>query len=576
MWTSLATLLRGNRLNLTAATTFAVIAACLALSQPLLAGHIVDTATDGRSVSTTAGLLATAFIGQIVVEALSRYLLERLGERVVLEQRKLYASHIIGLPIDRLDGRRAGELVSRGAADTALLRELPRSANDLVVSALTLACGVALMLTIDPMVVCIVVPVVGSAFFAANRILMQVQTAAELRQSAVGEYAARLDRALGAIRTVKLFGAEKQNSAAVSEAAGTAYALGLRTARLTALAAPIIRLAATGSFLLVLVLGGSRVASGDITIGQLITLFLYTMYSVVPLSNLFEALIVARTGAGAYRALADTLQLSAESEAAPKQRPAATVHSNADADPGQAPLIKADHLSFAYNETQVLNDVSFEIRHNQITALVGASGAGKSTLMSLLCKFHEPTTGTLYLRGTNYRDMDLRQLRQNFALVEQDTPALFGSIRDNLEMAAPGCSEDKLWAALEQASLAETVRQMPAGLDTAILDRGRALSGGQRQRLAVARALLAPAELILMDEPTSSLDRSNEHAVMSRLTNCRGRRSVLVIAHHLSTVAQADHIIVLDEGRIVAQGRHQHLLNASPTYRQLVDHHIAN
>jgi ABC-type multidrug transport system fused ATPase/permease subunit len=201
-----------------------------------------------------------------------------------------------------------------------------------------------------------------------------------------------------------------------------------------------------------------------------------------------------------------------------------------------------DRVDFSYGDQRVLDDVSFELRRHQITAVVGPSGGGKSTLLALLCRFYEPTTGTPLIDGRPYHDQTLAEVRGRIALVEQDNPVLHGSLRDNVMMGRPTASDAEIWTVLEQVNLADTIKELSRGLDANVLDRGRALnreentmniSGGQRQRLAIARALLSPAELILLDEPTAHLDRDNENTVMSTLMAQRGERTVLVVAHRL-------------------------------------------
>jgi ABC-type multidrug transport system fused ATPase/permease subunit len=211
---------------------------------------------------------------------------------------------------------------------------------------------------------------------------------------------------------------------------------------------------------------------------------------------------------------------------------------------------------------------------NQITALIGPSGAGKSTVLALLCRFHDATAGAVRWQGRDIRTIGLRELRGRLGLLEQDAPVLHGTIRDNLLIANPEADDTQLWRVLEQASIADEIASLPAQLDTAVLERGRSLSGGQRQRLALARALLSRSELILMDEPTAHLDRANEYDVMNNLLQARGQRSVLVVAHRLSTVTNADQILVLADGRIQATGTHDELRGAA-VYRELIEHELA-
>jgi ABC-type multidrug transport system fused ATPase/permease subunit len=230
-------------------------------------------------------------------------------------------------------------------------------------------------------------------------------------------------------------------------------------------------------------------------------------------------------------------------------------------------------VSFSYGESAVLEDVSFMLGRDQITALIGPSGAGKSTVLGLLCRFHDPGAGTLRWEGRDFPSIPLKDLRGRLGLLEQDAPVLHGTIRDNLLIADRDAGDADLWLVLEQANIAVEIACLPQGLDTPVLERGRSLSGGQRQRLALARAFLSRSQLILMDEPTAHLDRTNEYDVMTKLLQARGERSLLVVAHKLSTVTNADQILVLQHGRIQATGTHTELLR-TPIYRELVDHEL--
>lgn len=221
----------------------------------------------------------------------------------------------------------------------------------------------------------------------------------------------------------------------------------------------------------------------------------------------------------------------------------------------------------------MLTDVSFTLRRDQVTALIGPSGAGKSTVLALLCRFHDPDGGAVRWDGQDARDIGVRDLRRRLGLVEQDAPVLHGTIRDNLLIADPDAIDQQLWRVLDQASIADEIACLPEQLDTAVLERGHGLSGGQRQRIALARALLSRSQLILMDEPTAHLDRSNEHDVMNNLRQARGRRSVLVVAHRLSTLTDADQILMLADGRIQAIGTHAELLR-EPLYTELIEREL--
>jgi ABC-type multidrug transport system fused ATPase/permease subunit len=302
----------------------------------------------------------------------------------------------------------------------------------------------------------------------------------------------------------------------------------------------------------------------------LVSLLAFAVYAIFPITAAFTALATLRTAAGGYQHLTATLRELPEGDP-----PSLSVAEGTPARQDTAPLVEFDHVSFSYGETHVLHDVSFTLRRDQITALIGRSGAGKSTILALLCRFHDPVAGTLRWSGQDFRHIPLAELRGRLGLLEQDAPVLHGTIRDNLLIANPDASEADLWLVLDQANIADEISCLPNQLDTAVLERGRALSGGQRQRLALARAFLSRSELILMDEPTAHLDRANEYDVMTNLLHARGERSLLVVAHRLSTVTNADQILVLADGQIQATGTHTDLMGV-PIYRELIEHELAH
>lgn len=569
------TLLRAHWVSTTASMCLLGIATAFTLLQPLLAGRLVDRAAAGTPIVTLAILLVTMLVGQLLLEALGRFQLERTGEKIVLELRAVFTNHVVRLPIGLLDRGRTGDLLARGTNDAGLLREMPRAVADIVFGTLTLLGACVFMLTIDPVTVAVVIAVMGVAFAAAGPFLSRVHRASLNRQAALSDYTAGLDRALGAARTVKLFGAEDREVKSISVSADAAYRSGVRIAQSNAIDISIVRLGITGAFLAIMIIDGRRVAAGGLPVGQFVTLFAFAMYAVFPVTAVFTALTQLRTSAGAYDHLTATLRELPEGDP-PSLVVAGGVSapSSQGLDENTAPLVEFDHVSFSYGEAPVLEDVSFTLGRDRITALIGPSGAGKSTVLALLCRFHDPGAGTVRWEGRDFRSVPLRELRGRLGLLEQDAPVLHGSIRDNLLIADQHADDADLWRVLEQANIADEIARFPRQLDAPVLERGRGLSGGQRQRLALARAFLSRSQLILMDEPTAHLDRANEYDVMGNLRRARGQRSLLVVAHRLSTVTNADQILVLQHGRIQATGTHTELLRM-PIYRELIEHELA-
>ncbi|RUP05624.1 MAG: ABC transporter ATP-binding protein [Mycobacterium sp.] len=565
------TLLRPHRVSITMSMTLLCAATALIIWQPLLVGRLVDNVTAGALNVPAALTVLVILVCQLALEGLGHFRLDRTGEKIVLRLRAEFTDHVVRLPIGLLDRGRTGELLARGASDAGQLRDMPRAVGDIAFGILTLLGASVLMLSIDALTLGVVVGIMTVAFGAGSPFLSRIQRDSLNRQVALGDYTAGLDRVLGAARTVKLFGAEDREVNFIGLSAAAAYRAGVRVASSTAINILAIRLGVTASFLTIMVIDGRRVADGGLSVGHFVSLFAFAMYAVFPITAGFAALATFRTAAGAYQHLVATLRDLPEGDPpAPSESAAATTRP----DRAAAPLVEFDHVSFSYGSgASVLDDVSFTLRRDEITALVGPSGAGKSTILALLCRFHDPDAGTVRWEGEDIRTMPLRDLRGRLGLLEQDAPVLHGTIRDNLLIADPGATDEDLWRVLRQASIADEIARLPEQLDTSVLERGRSLSGGQRQRLALARALLSRSELILMDEPTSHLDRANEYDIMANLLHARGRRSILVVAHRLSTVTNAGQILVLQQGRIQATGTHAELM-CTPVYRELVEHEL--
>jgi ATP-binding cassette subfamily B protein len=376
---------------------------------------------------------------------------------------------------------------------------------------------------------------------------------------------AALERVLSAVRAS---GATAREIEAVTDTATDAYRAGVSVARLQALVSPASSIAVQGAFLAVLGLGGYRVATGSIGVADLIAFILYLFLLVMPLGRFIHAWTEVQTGLGALARIQEILALPPEDDAHPERRSAPPVTGVPVAD--DVPLLELEDVSFSYPDgTPVLRGVSLRVPVGGRVALVGPSGAGKSTVLALIEGFYPVESGVLRWAGTDVRTIPRAALRAQLGYVEQEAPVLAGSVRDNLLLAAPGASDADLWAVLAEVGLTGVVQRSARGLDVPVGDEGVLLSGGERQRLAIARSLLVRPALLLLDEPTASLDARNESLLRQTLAAAGNDRALLVVAHRLSTVLDSDQIVVLDGGRVVARGTHAELVDESPLYREL-------
>jgi len=572
--------LREHRVALLAVALISLVYAAAALAQPLLVSRLITTVQEGGRLAPVVLLLVAVLLGGSLVGAVQRYLLQRTAEGVVLTTRRRLVDRLLRLPISEYDRRRTGDLMSRVGSDTTLLRAVVTSGLFEVASSVVLVVGAVIaMALVDVILLSVTLAAVAVGMVAGLGVARQLRRLALASQQRVGEMSAAVERSLSAVRTIRASGATDREIAAVDGSARAAYDAGVRAARVEAAISPVLGVAIQGAFVAVLGVGGYRVASGAITVAQLVSFILYLFLLLMPLGQLVQSFAQLQLGLGALTRIEEILVLPAEDdEPLPgrvRSRPAqpSPLHpaQPSPLHPAQAPpMLELERVRFGYPDgTQILHDVSFAVPRGTRTALVGPSGAGKSTLLSLVERFHDVTAGSLRLDGVDVRDLPRPALRARLGYVEQEAPVLAGTLRDNLLLAAPHATDEELTAVLAAVALSSLPERSPLGLDAQVGEGGVLLSGGERQRLAISRSLLAHPELLLLDEPTASLDARNERALSEALDRIAHRTTMLVVAHRLSTVVSADQIIVLERERVVGAGPHRELLDTSPLYRDL-------
>ncbi|TFB52322.1 ABC transporter ATP-binding protein [Cryobacterium tagatosivorans] len=632
-----------------------ILGAAASLAQPLLVSRVIDIVQKGDPL----GALVWALIALVVISGLisgyQHYLLQRTGEGVVLSSRRKLIGRMLRLPISEFDTRRTGDLVSRVGSDTTLLRAvLTQGLVEAVGGSLTFVGALIAMLVIDPVLLGLTVLVITASVVTVVLLSQRIRTASAAAQAKVGDLAASVERAISAVRTVRASNATEREIAVVEEDARGAWRMGIKVAKISALVVPIAGIAMQVSFLVVLGVGGFRVASGAITVANLVAFILFLFMMIMPLGQAFGAITSVNAALGALGRIEEIINLPAEDQfdrdIAPlaitvgaanatmlpdapaiafedvhfgytvAPAPAGSAEPGVEPEPGAeaAPLAAAE-ASIAAAEVPpvletliiapavldevfaepdlidanlaaadgadtsgpapagpraVLRGVSFSAPRGLRTALVGPSGAGKSTILALIERFYDPTAGVVRLGGLDIRTLDRTALRSQIGYVEQDAPVLAGSLRDNLTLATPDATDEECIAVLHAVNLGEVLERDPAGLGAAVGESGVMLSGGERQRLAIARALLAAPPILLLDESTSSLDGVNEQKMRAAIDAVAVNRTLIVIAHRLSTVVDSDQIVVLDHGRVVGTGTHSELVASTPLYRELAKHQL--
>jgi ABC-type multidrug transport system fused ATPase/permease subunit len=546
-----------------------LVAAAGALAQPALVARVIDVVGSGGALLPAVSLLVLVLVASSAVGAVQEYLLQRTAEGVVLTTRRTLADRLLRLPIAEYDRRRTGDLMSRVGADTTLLRATVTSGVVDVAGSVVVAVGALVaMALVDGWLLLLTVLAVAIGLAVVVLVSRGVRKLSQRAQEEVGAMSAAVERALSAVRTIRASGATAREVAGVGESARRAYDAGVRVARLQALVSPAGSIAIQGAFLAVLGVGGYRVASGSISVAELVAFILYLFVLVMPLGQAISAWTQLQTGFGALARIQEVLALDPEDDERPERPAAVPVPASSRAD--GVPLLELEDVTFGYPDgTPVLRRVSLQVPAGSRVALVGPSGAGKSTILALVEGFYPLDGGVVRWTGTDVRELPRAALRARLGYVEQEAPVLAGSVRDNLLLTRPDATDPELWAVLADVGLTDVVRRSPRGLDVLVGDEGVLLSGGERQRLAIARSLLARPALLLLDEPTASLDARNEGLLRDTLAAAAADRALLVVAHRLSTVIDSDQIVVLDAGRVVARGTHDELVVSSPLYREL-------
>ncbi|KJL41149.1 ABC transporter ATP-binding protein [Microbacterium trichothecenolyticum] len=615
-----------HKRTLAVVVVLSILSAGASLIQPLLVGQVITRVQENLDL----GMLIWALVGFVLLASLisgwQHYLLQRTGTAVVYSSRRRLIARILHLPISEFDARRTGDIVSRVGSDTTLLyAALTQGLADSIGNGLLFAGALIAMAIIDPVLLTIIVLVIGVSVLGVVLLSGRIRTASTEQQEKVGALASGVERAAGSIRTVRASGATQREVDAVTAQATDAYNVGVRIAKVSALVVPIANVALQVSLLVVIGLGGFRVATGALSIASLVTFIMFLFMLIAPLGSFFGAITSVSQALGALGRIQEVLDLPTESQDDAEVAARAVAASAPAAAPREAAAIEFRDVRFRYPEnvvearrkaesealavlesahvdtstivlgdgsgdsglegpadaaasvsadTEVLRGVSFSVPRGARVALVGPSGAGKSTTLALIERFYDPTDGAILLDGTDVRTLDRDALRAQLGYVEQDAPTLAGTIGDNLRLASPEASDSECEAVLRAVNLGEVLDRNPLGIDAPVGESGVMLSGGERQRLAIARALLAAPPILLLDESTSSLDGLNEQRMREAIDAVAAGRTLIVIAHRLSTVVDSDHIVVMEHGRVVGQGTHSELVQTTPLYRDLAKHQL--
>lgn len=511
-----------------------------------------------------AGLTALIWAGESWFEYLYAVRWRQLAQRVQSDLRIEVYDHVQRLPMSTLESRRAGELQTLLTEDVNQLeRFLNGGVNDIIqVVTSTLAVTAVFFVLAPEVAVLSVLPIpiiVGVALWFRKGLSERYLAVRERG----GRMGARLTAQLRGIPTLRAYGAESTARAALAEDSEGYVEANGRAIRLASAFVPLVRMAVLSGFVLTLVLGGLRTLDGQLAVGAFSVLVFLTQRLLWPFTRLGETVDLYQRSMASAGRLFDLLALHLEP----------TGRERAAASGSEAPLVRFRQVGFRYPgaNRDAVSEVELDVPPRGFVGVVGFTGSGKSTLVSLLLRFHDPSSGTVEFGGHPSTALDVGALRARIGWVPQDAFVFHGTVRDNIALGRPDASDAEIEAAARSAEIHEVIARLPNGYATEVGEFGAKLSGGERQRLAIARALLKQPELLIFDEATSAVDNETEAAIHRSIRRAAEGRTVLAIAHRLSTVRDADLIVVMKDGRIVERGTHEALASQGGTYAQLLE-----
>jgi ATP-binding cassette, subfamily B, bacterial len=573
------------KLQISVFLVLVVISAVLVIASPLLFKKIVDDGIikgDGGLVTALALVVALLAIFEAALGLMQRWFSARIGEGLIYDLRTQVFAHVQRMPVAFFTRTQTGALVSRLNNDVIGAQQAFTSTLSGVVSnviSLILVVGAMLLLSWQLTVVAILLlPVfLLPARYLGRRLAAMTREQMQLNADMSTAMTERFS--VGGALLVTLFGQPELENAQFGEKSGRVRDLGIRIAMLGRVFFTALTLVAALATALVYGVGGNLAVRETLTVGTLLALVALLGRLYGPLTALSNVRVDVMTALVSFERVFEVLDLEPMIQNAPDARPL----------PANAASVKFDKVSFGYPtaeqvslaslesvavldkraSAQVLEDITFTVEPGQMVALVGPSGAGKTTITNLVARLYDVTGGSVLIGGEDVREVTLQSLHETIGYVTQDAHMFHDTIRANLAYAKPGATDEEMAAALSSAQVWDLVSSLPDGLDTVVGDRGHRLSGGERQRLAIARLLLKAPHIVVLDEATAHLDSESEVAVQQALDTALEGRTSLVIAHRLSTVRNADQILVVDHGNIVERGTHEQLLALNGEYADL-------
>lgn len=558
---------------LTVICLMSLTSSAASLLQPLIVNDLVDSAGSAQGIGYLPVLIILVLIIGAILNGIQQYFIQKVAESVARDARTQLVRKILRIPLDALEKYTKGDVLSRVINDTMLLRRcLTEGFVQSFVGVFTLIGAVIGMFFIDPLLLAISAVISLLAVVSVTMATSKVEKSSAQMQQAVGELSSDVSSVLEASSLVRTENAAGHQFKRLQQKVDNAWLKGIGVARLVALITPISAVAMQITFLVVLGVGGVRVANGIITVGNLVSFVMFLVMMIMPLGYIFGTMSNIAEASGGITRIQEILDIPDEY---PEQLD--TYHENRD-----IRSILLDNVSFKYGaepeegaSPYLISGMTLSIAPGEKIAIVGPSGSGKSTLLRLIARLYEISGGNLLYSGTASSDISIPAVRAKIGLVQQESPLILGTLLDNVYISGRGTDSAAAHRILKDLGLEKVLERSGHGVDLNIGGSGTSLSGGEKQRLAIARVILKNPQVYLLDEFTSQLDGISEELVVSVLNNNAAPESTMImVAHRMSTVVNADMIYVMDHGRIVAQGTHDILMEFSPLYRELVSNQL--
>ncbi len=544
-----------------------MVAATATLIVPIAVRRVIDNGFSAANATLvnqyfTVMLLVVAVLA--IGSAVRFYYVMWLGERVVADVRDALFSHLLNLSPGFYETQRTGEVVSRLTADTTQIKSAFSTTASIAMRNLVMLLGAMVMMVYTSPKLAglslLAIPLVVLPLVTYGR---KVRKLSRQAQDTLAASAAFAQERLSAVTTVQSNVQEEASRRSFAEATATAFGMAARRTFARSLLTAAIIFVSLGAIVVLLWYGASEVMAGKLTGGTLSQFLIYAILAASSLGQLSEVWGEVQLAAGAAERISELLD----------ETPAIAAPANPLPLP-MPPLGKVafEKVTFTYPtrpDARALDTISFDVKPGETVAIVGPSGAGKTTIFALIQRYFDPQGGAVKVDGVDVRRADPQKLRERIATVPQETIIFAGSVLDNIRFGKPEAAPEDVMAAARAARVDEFAERLPKGYDTEVGERGVTLSGGQRQRIAIARAILRNAPVLLLDEATSALDAESEAFIQEAIDSLTANRTTLVIAHRLATVRNASRILVIENGKLVAEGTHAQLLNTSPLYARL-------